>query len=156
MDLNQEQKDAYQKAAFVCSKGEKSSNKIWKKLQDWGLSENEADVVLELLLAEKYIDDERYARIYVRDKFRFNKWGRIKIAYQLRADRISSRIVDEALDEIDDSAYKETLMDLLRAKSPKIKAENEYDKKAKLARFAQGRGFENDLIFKSIDVILKS
>ncbi len=156
MKFNQEQKDAYQKAAFVCSKAEKSSNKIRQKLLDWGLSEEEVNPVLEELISEKYIDDERYSRSYVRDKFRFNKWGRIKIAFNLRADKISNTVIEVALEEINDLAYRKMLQEILLAKSAKTKAENQYDKKAKLARFAQSRGFESDLIFKLIDEILKS
>ncbi len=154
MSFNQKQKDAYQKAAFVCSRAEKCSNKIRQKLLDWELDVDEAQAVLDKLVAEKYIDDERYSRSFVRDKFRFNKWGRIKIAYQLRAERIQAPIIDSALEEIDEEEYAGVLAEILLEKSKKIKAANQYDKKAKLLRFAQSRGFENDLIFKTIEKII--
>ncbi|MGQ8337391.1 regulatory protein RecX [Sunxiuqinia sp. A32] len=156
MNFNQQQKEAYQKAAFLCSKSEKSSNKIKLKLIDWGLTEDESISIVEKLIEEKYINDERYASSFVRDKFRFNKWGKIKIAYHLKADRISSNAIDKALKEIDDSAYRNTLEKLLKEKTRKIKAVNQYDQKAKLFRFAQSRGFESDHIFSILDEILKA
>ncbi len=154
MKFNQKQKDAYQKAAFICSRGEKCSHKIKQTLLDWELTEDEAEPVLEELISEKYIDDKRYARSFARDKFQFNKWGRIKISYHLRAEKISSSNIDSALEEIDETEYRDVLLGILQEKSKKIKAVNQYDKKAKLVRFAQSRGFESDLIFAAINQIV--
>lgn len=155
MRLNQRQKEAYQKAAFICSKVEKSSNKIRQKLFSWKLSEDEARLILEKLISDKYIDDERYSKSFARDKFRFNKWGKIKIAHQLHADKIPSLIIESALKEITDSEYQETLLEILQSKAKEINAVNPYDKKAKLFRFAQSRGFESDLIFSAFDKLQK-
>jgi len=154
MKFSQKQKDAYHKAALHCSRYEKSSNKIRQKLTDWGLDENEVYAVIEKLIDEKYIDDQRYANSFVRDKFRFNKWGRIKIAFLLKADRMLPSIIEKALEEIEEKDYLETLKSLLVEKAKKTKAVNQYDKKAKLFRFAQSRGFESELIFKVIDQLL--
>jgi regulatory protein len=151
MELNREQHDAFQKAAFLCSKAEKCSGDILKKLASWGLDDGDAAIVLKQLVEEKYVDDERYARSYVHDKFRFNKWGKIKIAYQLRANRVNPGVIDAALSMIDDEAYFETLVALVSEKNKSIKAVNPYDRKAKLIRFAQSRGFEMDLIYKALD-----
>lgn len=154
MKLNQEQTDAYQKAASLCSKSEKCANDILLKLTGWGLDENDAEVVLERLVAEKFVDDERYARSFVRDKFRFNKWGKVKISYQLRAKWINPGIIDIALQEIDSETYWKVLVDLLSEKNQGLNVANPYELKAKLMRFAQSRGFEMDLIYSAIDEIL--
>lgn len=154
MEFNQEQTDAYQKAAFLCSKSEKCANDILHKLTGWGLDENDSEVVLDRLVEEKFVDDERYARSFVRDKFRFNKWGKVKISFQLRAKWINPRIIDIALQEIDSETYWEVLVDLLREKNQGLKIANPYELKAKLMRFAQSRGFEMDLIYSAIDEIL--
>ena len=156
MELNREQLEVYQKATNLCSKSEKCSNEIRFKLAGWGLNEDDAALVLERLIDEKFVDDERYAKSYVRDKFRFNKWGKVKIAYQLRASRIDSGIIDAALAEIDEDAYWELLVDLISEKNRTLKAANQYDRKAKLMRFAQSKGFEMDLIYPALDEILKT
>ena len=156
MELNQQQQQAFFKAADLCSKSERCSNNILLKLLNWGLNEEDAALVLDGLIEEKYIDDERYARSYVRDKFRFNKWGKVKIAYQLRNDRINSNIIENALEEIDEKAYRELLVVSMTEKNKSVKADNKYDRKAKLVRFAQSRGFEMDLIYPALNEVLKT
>lgn len=154
-DFNDKQKEAYARAAALCSRAEKSPGAIGEKLRQWELDEAEAETVMARLFAEKYLDEERFARSYVRDKFRFNQWGRVKIAYQLKAEKISSQTIHTALDELDDETYRETLLDLLTEKNKKTQAINDYDRKAKLLRFAQSRGFESDLIFQLLDGLLR-
>ncbi|MGQ7867877.1 regulatory protein RecX [Sunxiuqinia sp. sy24] len=155
MELNQQQTDAWHRAAALCSRAEKCSGDMLRKLMEWGLAEDEAARVIDLLVEEKYIDDERYARSFVKDKFRFNKWGRVKIIYQLRAKQVHAGIIESALEEIDEDVYRERLTDLLREKNKSVKAATDYDRKAKLIRFAQGRGFELDSIYPVLDSLLK-
>lgn len=151
VELSEKQREAYQRAAALCSRSERSSGNIRQKLQEWGLVADEAEMVLERLIAEKFQDDERFAQSYVRDKFRFNKWGRIKIAHHLRAEKVSPAIIEKALGEIEEDAYRETLARLLKEKDKSTKAANQYDRKAKLFRFAQSRGFEADLVYAVFD-----
>ena len=154
MQFNQQQKEAYQQAATLCSKSEKCVGDILFKLTGWGLNEDDAAMVIDRLIDEKFVDDERYARSFVRDKFRFNKWGKVKISYQLKAKRINPATIQTALDEIDEEAYWDVLVEMIREKNRGMKAANLYDRKAKLMRFAQGRGFETDLIYSAIDEIM--
>ncbi|MGV8091823.1 MAG: regulatory protein RecX [Mangrovibacterium sp.] len=151
MKFDRLQQECYDRAAFLCSKSEKSSGSIGKKLLDWGLVPDDAEPVLKKLIDEKFIDDERFARSYVKDKFRFNKWGKIKIAWQLRAEKVSGSIIARAMEEIEEEAYMETLKKLLRDKSKTIRSANPYDRRGKLLRFAQSHGFEPELIHSAID-----
>lgn len=155
MELTQQQKEVFQRAAAICSRREKCSYDILTKLNQWELNEVDAEVVLMQLIEEKYIDDERYAHSFVRDKFRFNKWGKVKITHHLRLKQISPEVIQSALCEIDDSAYEETLQGLLSEKNKNIKAVNQYDRKAKLFRFVQARGFEMDAIYPLLDKIIQ-
>ena len=154
MQLNNQQHDAYLRAAALCSKYEKSSTGIYQKLLNWGLNQEETVPVLEKLTAEKFIDDERYSRSYVRDKFRFNKWGKVKITYHLRMEKIPGAIIESALEEIEENNYRETLAGLIKEKNKNLQAANPYDRKAKLFRFAQSRGFEAGLIYPVIDEVI--
>ncbi len=88
-----EYKKALNKAAVLCSRQEYSAYDIRKKLVNWELSEEEVEQAMSRLISEKFIDDSRYAGYYVRDKFQFNGWGRIKIRYQLRGKGVSSLII---------------------------------------------------------------
>mgnify|MGYP000967506315 CR=1 FL=1 len=138
----------YSKAANICSRMEKCSHDIRNTILGWGADDELANKVVKKLIEEKFIDDSRYATSYVKDKFRFNKWGRIKLSYFLRQKGISSENISEALLSIDEDNYYETLAQLLQEKERKTTAKNLYDKKAKLLRFAQSHGFESDLVFQ--------
>lgn len=146
MELNQDQKIAYDKAAFLCSRSEHCSSEIQEKLKAWGLPAEDSEPVIEKLIVEKYLDEERFARAYAKDKFRFNHWGKQKIAFMLRSKNISPEIVELAFEEIEDEGYLEELRKLLADKEKSIKAKDQYDKRNKLMRFAMGRGFESSQI----------
>ncbi|MEN6453619.1 MAG: regulatory protein RecX [Prolixibacteraceae bacterium] len=155
MKFNNLQKECYDRAAYLCSRSEKSSGSICKKLQDWGLAPDEAEQVLKKLTADQFIDDIRFAKSYVRDKFRFNKWGKIKIQYQLKAENISGNIIKLAIEEIDNESYIEILSNLISDKNKTIQSVNPYERRGKLLRFAQSRGFEPELIHTVIDQVEK-
>lgn len=150
MELTQEQKIAFDKAAILCSQSEKCTSEIQDKLKLWGFSDNASEPVIEQLIAEKYLDDERFARAYVKDKFRFNRWGKQKIEYMLRAKKINQEILELALEEIDAENYSENLKKLIADKEKTIKAKDQYDKRNKLMRFALGRGFESGKIYAAL------
>ncbi len=146
----------YQKAILksetYCAHAEKCISEVEKKLTDWGFPEEIIPEVLEHLQKEKFIDQERYAIAFARDKFRFNKWGKIKISLALRQKNISSQTISSALNEIPEKEYTELLTELLLAKAKEIKRKESdpYKQKAKLFNFAQSRGFESDSIYSLI------
>ena len=147
MELTHDQTIAYNKAAFLCSRSEHCASEIQEKLKTWGLSSEDSEPIIEKLVAEKYLDDERFARAYAKDKFRFNHWGKQKIAYMLRSKNISSEIMELAFEEIEDEGYSDELRKILTDKEKSVKAKDKYDKRNKLMRFAMGRGFESGQIY---------
>jgi regulatory protein len=151
-----DKKQALSKVQYICSKQEKCCYDIRKKLREWNISSTDQDEIIDSLLDDKFIDENRYTPLFVRDKFRFNKWGRIKITHHLKQKQIASRIISEALEQIDEQEYYEVLSDLLNAKIKSVKEEDPYQLKAKLLRFAQGRGFENQLSISIIDNIISN
>jgi regulatory protein len=146
MELTHDQATAYDKAAFLCSRSEHCASEIQEKLKIWGLTSEDFEPVIEKLKEEKYIDDERFARAYVKDKFRFNHWGKQKIAFMLRSKNISAEIMELAFEEIEQEGYSDELRKILTDKEKSIKAKDKYDKRNKLMRFAMGRGFESGQI----------
>jgi len=146
MELTKDQTTAFDKAAFLCSRSEHCASDVREKLKLWGLSAEDAELVIIKLVEEKYIDDERFARAYVKDKFRFNHWGKQKIAFMLRSKNISSEIMELAFEEIEDECYSDELRKILTDKEKSVKAKDKYDKRNKLMRFAMGRGFESSQI----------
>lgn len=130
------------KLAAKCSISEQCLSDIETKLSRYDLTEEERTRILRHLIEEKYIDDCRYAEAYVRDKYRFNKWGRIKIAQGLRMKGIDNETINNAMGAIDEDEYLGILRDLIKTKRKSTRGKNDYEINGKIARFAVGRGFE--------------
>lgn len=145
-EFTREQQMACARAEAICSQAETCPFDILKKLKTWGLSEEDSAAVVCHLKESNFINEERYARAYVKDKFRFNGWGRQKISFMLHAKNISREIQAAAFDEIKENAYSDKLLKLLTDKARTIKAKDRRDLRMKLMRFALGRGFESGQI----------
>ncbi len=140
------EKEALQKAAALCAGAEYCLSDIRTKLTKWGMNETQASSILDRLLKEQFIDESRYARAYARDKLRYNKWGKLKIAQGLRLKQIASSLVKEAIDSIDEEEYRQIARQVLLAKRPSVKGKNDYERRMKLLRYAAGKGFEPSVL----------
>lgn len=136
--------EARVKAEAYCSLSEHCKAEVLGKLQQWGAPEEAWESILDHLEKERYIDESRYAAFFVRDKYRFNQWGRIKIGQALRMKHIPTSSIAEAMEEIDEKEYLDILTSLLKKKVRSIKASSEYERNGKLIRFASGHGYEMD------------
>lgn len=145
---------ALNKAMEICSKAEKCISDIEKKLSVWEVEPESAQKIIRVLQEEKFIDEKRYTSFFVNDKFKFNKWGRIKIGFILKGKGIPQTIIQDALEQIEENDYLATLKQLFQQKTKSTKANSNWELKAKLVRFAQGRGFEYDIISKALSEIL--
>jgi regulatory protein len=143
------------RALHLCSRQEKSSSDILKKLSEWGAGEDDAARILQKLTEQKFVDDLRYAKAYTRQQHAFRKWGRIKIALTLKQKGIPEAFIDEALQELDEEEYRRTLKEELQKKRKSLKGRNRYDLLARLQKFAYGRGYEPDLVRKTVEEVLK-
>ena len=130
------------RAAAYCSAGERCIQDMEKKIKAAGLTEEESDRIIARLLEERFIDESRFARYFVNDKLRFNKWGRVKINYEMQRKGIPSGIRSEALAGIDEQEYCSILLSLLKSNKKATRGKNDREIYAKLLRFAFGRGFE--------------
>lgn len=135
----------------LCASGEHCSQEMLDKMTRWQLSEEEQARVMEYLVKNNYIDEERFTHAFVMDKIRYNKWGRRKIEQALWQKRIPKDIQTKILDEIDENEYLNVLRPLLKSKRRCIQAKNDYELNMKLIRFALSRGFTFELIRQCID-----
>lgn len=148
---------ALSRLAALCSRGEQAESDLREKLRKWDIAPADADRIIRRLKEENFLSDERYARAFVRDKWRFNGWGRIKIAHALRQKRIAPQWIDQALDdEIDTEAYHDTLMHLMQAKLRTVASREPQAARAALLRFAASRGFESDLCYHCLDEVWRA
>lgn len=146
------EQEAFLQLATVCAQAEHCEKEMRDKLKRWGIDESAQNRIIQRLINERYIDDERYARAFVKDKIRYNKWGRRKVQQALWLKHIDPEIQQHVLDEIDDSEYLDVLRPLLRQKRKTVKAESDYELNQKLVRFALGRGFTFDIIRQCLNV----
>ena len=135
----------------MCSRKEYCISDLKKKMLNWILSPEQKEDIISNLLQENYIDESRFVKAFVKDKFRFNKWGKIKIVYQLKQKQIASSNIAKALEDISEKDYKELINELLVSKNRNLKAKDSYERKAKLLRFMTQRGFEFELVNNGID-----
>ena len=136
---------AMNRAAALCARSEQAPGDIRDKLFKWGMSGNEVNQILHQLTDQGFLDEARFARAFVKDRFALNGWGRIKIAHQLRQKGISAETIDDAMNAIDDDAYRERLVELLRTKWRIVKSREPRAAWAAMMRFAASRGFEASL-----------
>ncbi len=150
--LMKTEQEAYLTLAALCARSEHCQWEMLEKMRRWELDDAAQARVMARLVKERYVDDERYARAFVKDKVRYNKWGRRKVEQALWQKRIDDDIRERVLDEVDKEEYLSVLRPLLKQKRKSIKAGNDYELKQKLVRFALGRGFTYDIIRQCIDV----
>lgn len=134
--------DALSRVAAYCSTAEHCRAEVTEKLQRWGIAYDAIDRILNHLEQEKYIDEERFCRAFINDKYRFAKWGKVKIGQALQLKKISPTTYMRFLNEIEEEEYLSILRGLLATKRKSVHAENEYELNGKLIRFALSRGFE--------------
>lgn len=146
------EQDAYLQLAALCAQAEHCQQEMRDKMKRWDLDAATQDRVVARLVKERYVDDERYARAFVKDKIRYNKWGRRKVQQGLWLKHIDDDIQERVLGEVDDSEYLAVLRPLLKQKVRSIRAENDYERTQKLVRFALGRGFTFDIIRQCLNV----
>ena len=146
------EQDAYLTLAALCAQAEHCQYEMLEKMRRWELDDEAQARVMQRLVSERYVDDERYARAFVKDKVRYNKWGRRKVEQALWQKHIDEDIRQQVLDEIDDEEYISVLRPLLKQKRRSTKAANDYQLNQKLMRFALGRGFTFDIIRQCINL----
>lgn len=136
---------ALQSLMRECARSERSSGDALRLMKRWGVSDEDAQKVLARLLAERFIDDRRYAEAFVRDKLNLSGWGAYKIKSALRAKGVSKEIIDEVAAQMIEAADMcERLEEIMVRRLRTLKYSSPYDAKTKLIRFAASRGYDLD------------
>ncbi len=151
------EKELLSRAAKYCAKKETSEFDMRRKLEKWGASGQQIQRIIDKLKELDFINSLRYARAFASDKFRFNSWGKIKIAYHLHQKNISQTDIQQALDEIDQELYLQILTKILTNKLKSLQKEQDSRKlRQKLIQYAASKGFEYELIEQVLNQILNN
>ena len=136
------------KMAKYCAYQERCVKDVTDKLKTFDISPKDKEEILNYLIDNRFVNDERFARSFVRGKINQSGWGLNKIRFHLIQKGIDKEIIEEALDQTDEEVYRKRLIDILKTKVKTIKAENDFEKKRKLAAYAIQRGFESSLVWE--------
>lgn len=121
----------------------------------WGFGAEDMDRACVQLMEVGLLNEERYARSLAGGKFRTKGWGRRKIVESLKQKGISPYLVKASMEEIAEDDYEKKLSVLLEKKAQKLKGEKDLVRKQKLARYAIGKGYEPELVWRVVGSILK-
>lgn len=141
--------DYLEKIRHYCAYQERCHSEVRTKLLELSVYGNDLEEVISLLIADDFLNEERFARSYCRGKFRLKHWGKKKITQSLKFKKISDYCIRKGLSEIDEEEYIKTLEKLFKKKEQELSHENNiWIKKKKIKDFLNQRGFEPDLIFE--------
>jgi regulatory protein len=140
------------KAIRYCDTQERCGAEMERKLRQWGCDKEKTKDVLKQLIKNKHIDEQRYANSFAQGKFRMKKWGRLKIMAALHHANIPVNLIENALRQIDEDEYRQTLIDML-TKKWKLTSGHPGARFKKTATFAVGKGYEAPMVYEIIKTI---
>ena len=136
------------KMAKYCAYQERCVKDVRDKLKTYDILQEDREKILDYLLDNRFVNDERFAKSFVRGKINQSGWGMNKIRFHLIQKGIAKEIIDEALQQTDEEVYRQRLIDILKTKSKTVKSETDFERKRKLAAFAMQKGFEGSLVWE--------
>ena len=146
-------KEATLKLMQFCAYRDRSQKEVEEKLKELRMIPMACEEIIIKLMQEDFLNEERFARSFVRGKFRIKKWGRNKIKQELKLREISSPIIKLAFTEIEEEEYKQTLKELAEKKFRLIKEPNAFKKRKKLSDYLLQKGYEPALVFECVALV---
>lgn len=140
------------KAQEYCAYRERCRFEVAQKLQQWGVDKPRAAKIIEQLEKNNFINEERFAEIFIRSKFRLKNWGKKKIMAELRMKKIPESIISKYLQTIDTKDYYSAIQSLIEKKSKELKEKDTFKKNQKIARFLIAKGFEPQQVFSALQI----
>lgn len=136
------------KMAKYCAYQERCVKDVTDKLKTFEISQTDKDDILRYLIDNRFVNEERFARAFVRGKINQSGWGLNKIRFHLMQKGVAKEMIEEAMLDTDEEVYRQRLIDILKTKAKTVKAENDFERKRKLAAYAIQKGFETSLVWE--------
>lgn len=147
-------KEATLKLMQFCAYRDRSHKEVEEKLREMRMIPAACEQIIIKLMEENFLNEERFARSFVRGKFRIKKWGRIKIKQELKFREISSPIIKLALTEINEEEYQKVLYELAEKKLNILEETNPFKKRKKISDFLLQKGYESHLVYNVSEEII--
>lgn len=130
----------------LCARAEKCEGDARRLMRGWGVEAQAAEAVVARLVRDRFIDDRRYASLFVREKLNLSGWGAYKIRTALKRKEVSEEIIREALAELDGDKLRARLDEQLKRKLRTLKAKTPYELKGKLIRYGLSLGYDYEAV----------
>lgn len=137
---------AIQKMRNWCAYQERSQYEALQKLLELGLSTDEANEIIAGLIAENYMNEERFTAAFVGGKFRIKQWGKNKIKAELRKHKVPENMINKALQQIDEQEYQRCLQKIITKRMLLRNQSSQQKVFFDTLKYCISRGFESDLV----------
>ncbi|MDY3509834.1 regulatory protein RecX [Riemerella anatipestifer] len=139
------------KMVNYCTYQDRCHQEVEQKMREFMLIPEAKDEILLYLMRENFLNEERFARSYVRGKFYHKSWGRKKIVSHLKFKGVSEKLINIAMEEIDEEEYLEVLNKLTEKYINSLKSGTDFEKKQRAVRYLLGKGYELDVVQMSVN-----
>ena len=146
--------EAQKKLENYCAYQERCHKEVREKLKAMKMIPEAIDNIMVHLIDHNFLNEERFAKAFVRGKFRIKKWGKNRLVRELKFKDVSKYAIDVALKEIDEADYFETLDELTQKRIAQVNEKNIYKKKKKVADYLLYRGWESHLVYQKLNEYL--
>lgn len=134
-----------------CAYQDRCHSEVRTRLLEYQVYGDDLEEIISELIAEDFLNEERFARSYARGKFRIKKWGRVKIKQELKLRQISGYCIRKAMTEIEDDEYLQTLETIIERKRVSLPKLDHYALRKKLVDYALRRGYEYEIVSEIIN-----
>lgn len=142
---------ALHKIKHWCAYQERSQHETRQKLHEYGLQAEDLENIIAALISENFLNEARFANAFTSGKFRIKHWGKTKIKVELKKHRISERLINEALQSIDEKEYNAVLQKVMDKKLKLLKGNDTQKNMYAVVNYAISKGFERDLVWEKLE-----
>ena len=142
--------DLIKKMEYYCAYQERCHFEVYEKSKAFLLTQQERDELIVYLIEHNFLNEERFAKSFVRGKHEYKKWGKIRLVNELKSRRITSALIQMALKELDDDKYLTNFNQLAEKIWETTPEKNLLKKRKKCCDFLLRKGFESDLVYEKI------
>jgi regulatory protein len=146
--------EALEKLQRYCAYQDRCHQEVRSKLLRMGICGDDLEAVMTALIAENFLNEERFARSFARGKFRMKQWGRERIVRELEKKSVSKYCIRQALREIPEEDYGRTLQEVLEKKLRALREPDPFKQRGLVAAHAIRKGFEPELVWEALEDVL--
>ena len=149
ISFTEDDKIIIEKIQSYCLYQERCVKEVKNKLFSMKVNSKSANDIIEYLIDNDFLNEERYTKMFIQGKLRIKKWGRIKLKYELRLKGVDIKIINENINQINEEDYVKYFNEFSTNKFKLLKGSRDQKKRSYINYFTY-RGWENDLIYQKL------